>query len=109
MAIGNLLNNARDALVESHQPLRTVIVGVRDSNEQWVQIYVTDNGVGIPPEARHKIFAIFERLDSKQTGTGIGLALVQRAIERLHGGIGVEGAPAGHGTRFWVELPLAAN
>ncbi len=102
----NLIANALKFVAAGARPRVHVAAGLHGDR---ARICVTDNGVGIPPEARHKIFAIFERLDSKQTGTGIGLALVQRAIERLHGGIGVEGAPAGHGTRFWVELPLAAN
>ena len=69
------------------------------------KIYFTDNGVGIPPEARDRVFRIFERFHPKHPGTGIGLAIVHRAVERLQGTIGVEASPQGRGTRFWIELP----
>jgi signal transduction histidine kinase len=68
-------------------------------------IYFTDNGVGIPSEARNRVFRMFERFHPNHSGTGIGLAIVHRAVERLRGEIGVEDGPAGNGTRFWIELP----
>jgi len=77
------------------------------SGPECARVYVTDNGLGVPLEAREQIFRMFERFHPEHSGTGIGLAIVHRAIERLDGHIGVEVAPSGTGSRFWIELPLA--
>lgn len=64
-----------------------------------------DNGIGIDPQFRDRVFVLFERLDPSSEGTGIGLALVKRIVE-LHGGsVWVESAGAGKGSRFSVRLP----
>jgi len=71
-----------------------------------VRVIIEDNGIGIAPEHQERIFGIFERLNhaERYPGTGIGLAIVRRAVERLGGAVGVE-SQAGQGSRFWVELP----
>jgi signal transduction histidine kinase len=71
-----------------------------------VRIYVEDNGIGIAPEHQRQVFGIFERIQGQQKfeGTGIGLAIVARAVQRMHGHCGVESTP-GHGSRFWISLP----
>jgi signal transduction histidine kinase len=71
-----------------------------------VRLVVQDSGIGIPYEAHSKIFGIFERGTSspKYPGSGIGLAIVARAIQRMGGSYGVESTP-GVGSRFWLELP----
>jgi signal transduction histidine kinase len=68
-----------------------------------IRLWVEDNGIGIAPESREKVFGIFERLNSpdKYEGTGIGLAIVARAMQRMNGSCGVE---PGEGSRFWLEL-----
>ena len=73
-----------------------------------VRLWFEDNGIGIAAEARPKIFELFQRghADAKYEGTGIGLAIVHRAVERMAGAVGVETAP-GQGSRFWIELPKA--
>ena len=70
-----------------------------------VRLTVTDNGVGVPKEYHERIFRVFERLQgsSRFPGTGVGLAIVARAAERLGGRAGVESEP-GRGSTFWVEL-----
>jgi signal transduction histidine kinase len=70
-----------------------------------VRIWVEDEGIGIPPEARNKIFGIFERAvaNDQFDGTGIGLAIVARAMERMEGACGVE-SELGSGSRFWLEF-----
>jgi signal transduction histidine kinase len=70
-------------------------------------VWVEDNGIGIAPEHCERIFRIFERLHDrdKYTGTGIGLAIVQKAIARMGGKVGVESEP-GRGSRFWFELKI---
>jgi signal transduction histidine kinase len=75
-----------------------------------IRIWIEDNGIGIAPESRQKIFGIFERLNSadKYEGTGIGLAIVARAVQRMGGSCGVESGSNNTGSRFWLELlPLA--
>ncbi len=73
---------------------------------ECVRIWVEDNGIGIPSAAHQKIFNMFERLHraDEYPGTGIGLAIVRKAAERMGGRVGVESEP-GKGSRFWFELP----
>jgi signal transduction histidine kinase len=73
-----------------------------------VRIWVADQGIGIPREVHPKIFGIFERAVTieQYEGTGIGLAIVARALQRMEGTCGVESEP-GQGSRFWLELPAA--
>jgi signal transduction histidine kinase len=70
-----------------------------------VRLWFEDNGVGISREAQSKIFGIFERGDraGEYEGTGIGLAIVSRAMERMGGQCGVDSTP-GEGSRFWLEF-----
>jgi PAS domain S-box-containing protein len=72
------------------------------------RIWVEDNGIGIAPEHYPRIFEIFGRVyaDRLYEGTGIGLAIVKKAAERLGGRVGVE-SELGRGSRFWVELAPA--
>ena len=81
-----------------------------ERNER-IRIWIEDNGIGIAPESRQKIFGIFERLNpvDKYEGTGIGLAIVARAMQRMGGGCGVESSRSGSGSRFWLELPTPAE
>lgn len=72
------------------------------------RIWVEDDGIGISPAHHDRIFRAFERLHGAETypGTGIGLAIVHKGIERLGGRVGVE-SQEGHGSRFWFELRRA--
>ena len=73
-----------------------------------VRIWVEDNGIGIAPENRDRIFGMFERVNSAQKyeGTGIGLAIVRKAAERMGAQLGFE-SELGKGSRFWVDLKKA--
>jgi signal transduction histidine kinase len=73
-----------------------------------IRIWVEDNGIGIPVHAHEKIFGIFERVSGLDhvEGTGIGLAIVARAMQQMGGTCGVESEPD-HGSRFWLELAAA--
>jgi signal transduction histidine kinase len=75
-----------------------------------VRLWVEDNGIGISAEAQSKIFGIFERGDraSQYEGTGIGLAIVARAMERMGGACGVESIVQ-QGSRFWLEFNAATH
>ena len=70
-----------------------------------IRLWVEDNGIGISPEHHARIFNVFERLHGVETypGTGIGLAIVRKGVERLGGRVGLESVP-GSGSRFWIEL-----
>jgi len=71
-----------------------------------VRVTVADNGIGIAPAAQGRVFNVFERLHSEEEypGTGIGLAIVKKGVERMGGRVAVESAP-GAGSTFSVELP----
>ena len=73
-----------------------------------VRIWIEDNGIGIAPEYHERIFRMFERLHGVDAypGTGIGLAIVRKGVERMGGRVGVE-STGGNGSRFWMELPAA--
>lgn len=73
-----------------------------------LRVWIEDNGIGIPAEAHDKIFGIFERATGHDhiEGTGIGLAIVARAMQQMQGTCGVESKPA-QGSRFWLELAAA--
>src|ERR1051326_5833779 len=75
-----------------------------EPREDRVRIFIKDNGIGIDEKFHQRIFRVFERLNPSQyPGTGIGLAIVQRGVERMGGRAGVESQP-GHGSCFWIEL-----
>ena len=71
-----------------------------------VRLWFADNGVGIPKEAQERIFKMFQRLDKSYDGTGVGLTVVRKAVEKMGGRVGLESDP-GRGSRFWVELRAA--
>ena len=103
--ITNLLGNA----VKFVKPgVRPVVAITCETKESRVRICFSDNGIGIPEDAREKIFGMFQRMHTEKeySGTGIGLAIVRKAAERMRGSVGVEPKPNG-GTRFWLELPVA--
>ncbi len=78
---------------------------MEDREEGEVQCFVRDNGLGIESDYQGRIFDLFDRLDLKVEGTGVGLALVKRIIE-VHGGrIWVESEGEGRGSTFWFTLP----
>ncbi|HRF43855.1 MAG TPA: ABC transporter substrate binding protein [Candidatus Competibacteraceae bacterium] len=100
----NLLDNAVKYLGE--QPKPVITVGCRQDRGQMV-CYVRDNGLGIEPCYHDKVFGLFEQLDPRTEGTGVGLALVKRIIEFHNGRLWVESAGLGQGSTFYFTLPLA--
>jgi PAS domain S-box-containing protein len=100
--IANLLINAMKFVDNGVQPQITVWAEMRG---ECVRLWVEDNGIGISPEHQKRIFRVFERLHGMETypGTGIGLAIVRKGIDRMGGSVGVE-SQLGQGSRFWIEL-----
>jgi PAS domain S-box-containing protein len=82
--------------------------GAGDENELGLcHIIVTDNGIGFEKEYQERIFSLFERLNNKDKyeGSGIGLSITKKIIERHHGKIAAESTP-GEGARFTISLPF---
>jgi signal transduction histidine kinase len=105
--ISNLLGNAVKFVAKGTQPRVRLWAEVDEtaSREQpMVRLYVRDNGIGIAKTAQDKIFGIFQRLNKNYDGTGIGLAVVKKAAERMRGRVGVNSEP-GQGSTFSLELP----
>jgi PAS domain S-box-containing protein len=107
--LANLIGNALKFVAPEVQP-RVQISAERRAGQEGdqVRLWVADNGIGIAPEHADRIFGVLERLHGSEAypGTGIGLAIVRRGVERLGGRVGVESRP-GHGSRFWLELPAS--
>jgi PAS domain S-box-containing protein len=106
-ALSNLVGNALKFVPPGERPrvrIRT------ERNDDLVRLWVEDEGIGIPPEHQKRIWGMFERVHPKSgyEGTGIGLAIVRKAVERMGGRIGVESRGRG-GSRFWIELPAPAR
>lgn len=104
-AIANLVANAAKFVAPDVRP--TVSIWATQS-DGWARLWVGDNGIGIDPQYHDRIFRVFERLHGVESypGTGIGLAIVKRGIERMGGRCGVESQPD-VGSQFWLELPTS--
>jgi signal transduction histidine kinase len=103
--ISNLLDNAIKFVAPG------MIPGVRVwaetvGNGKMVRLFFKDNGLGIDKEAHQTIFDIFQRVSKNYEGTGIGLAIVKKGVERMGGSVGLESQP-GQGSTFWLELKRA--
>ncbi len=103
----NLVENARDAIAGKDGG--TIVVTTRrgDAGDR-VELIVEDNGPGIPPELRDRVFTPYFTTKQGRGGTGLGLAIVHRIISD-HGGRVVIGAVATGGARFVVELPIKSG
>ncbi|HKQ36813.1 MAG TPA: HAMP domain-containing sensor histidine kinase [Verrucomicrobiae bacterium] len=102
--LANLLNNAVTFVPRNVEP--AVSFWTEDAGAN-VRAWMKDNGIGIAPEHHERIFRLFERVGSvSEPGTGVGLSIVRKGIERMGGTVGVESS-VGQGSRFWIELPKA--
>lgn len=98
----NLLINARQAVPAGRAP--HIAVSLELVGRGTVRVAIRDNGAGIPDEVREKVFV--PNFTTKETGSGIGLAVARRGIESAGGKIWFE-TRVGEGTEFFIELPLA--
>ena len=104
----NLLNNAA-----KYTPAGGTIALRAKVHAAWVEISVTDNGIGMSAETLGDVFQMFTQanteIDREQSGLGVGLALARYLVEAHGGSIAAESAGAGKGSRFTVRLPLAST
>jgi signal transduction histidine kinase len=100
----NLISNAAKF---NCAPRKRVALSWRLVGEHDCELSVRDNGLGIDPRYTEQIFQVFQRLHTQQEyeGTGIGLAIVKKAVSRMGGTVHVTSTP-GEGSTFWVTLPM---
>ena len=101
----NLIANAIKFVPPGVAP-QVTIAAERADEGSW-RFTVTDNGLGIAPTQRDRVFHLFTRLNTggRYPGTGLGLAIAKKVVERYGGEIGIDDAPSGSGTRIWFTLP----
>ena len=101
-----LIHLISNAFKYNRADIKQIELGWQKAAENRIEIFVRDNGIGIAPQYQEQIFHIFKRLhtDSEYEGTGIGLAIARRAVQKLSGKLRVESA-AGRGSTFYVNLP----
>lgn len=110
LCVENLVANALKFVRPGERPHVEVRCEPSPDAPGRVRLVVEDRGIGIAPEHHERVFQVFERLHGRETyeGTGIGLAIVKRAAERMGGSVGVRSEP-GRGSTFWIELPEEAS
>ncbi len=103
IVLRNLVDNALKFTRDSHPPSLSVS-GVQ--GEKSITLKFTDNGIGFDMQFHNRIFEIFQRLQRAEDypGTGVGLAIVYKAMQRMGGRVWAESAP-GQGASFYLELP----
>ena len=102
----NLAGNSAKFVTEGTSPVMRIWSEERE--EGRVRIWLEDNGIGVAPADYEKIFQMFFQGGESHLygGTGVGLAIVKKAVESMHGTVGVTAA-SGKGSKFWVELARA--
>lgn len=77
-----------------------------ETREGWIRMSIEDDGIGMPKEFQDRVFGLFQKGTNSSDGTGVGLALVRVAVERMGGQVGVT-SQEGVGSCFWIELKPA--
>ncbi|HLP78273.1 MAG TPA: PAS domain S-box protein [Candidatus Paceibacterota bacterium] len=101
--VSNILSNGAKFVATGTVPRMEISAEAIDAAS--VRVWFRDNGIGIAPENHKRIFRLFERIHpvSEYEGTGIGLTIVRKAIERMSAKVGFDSA-LGEGSNFWIEL-----
>ena len=104
--VSNLLSNGAKFISAGSTPRMEVSAEAMEDGS--TRLWFKDNGIGIAPENHDRIFGLFERLHpvSAYEGTGIGLSIVRKAIERMGAEVGFE-SELGKGSNFWIQLKKA--
>jgi signal transduction histidine kinase len=107
LTLRNLLDNA--IKFTAGQPKRVIEIGVRRERSSAL-FWVRDSGPGFDMRYHDRIFEIFQRLHRAEDypGTGVGLAIVRKAVERMHGRVWAE-STKGEGATFYIQLPAAGE
>jgi PAS domain S-box-containing protein len=100
--VSNLLSNGTKFVPPGATPRLEISAEAID--KEWIRVWFKDNGIGIAAENHDRIFRLFERIhpDTEYEGTGIGLTIVRKAIERMGAQVGFESA-LGKGSNFWIQ------
>ena len=106
--LDQVLSNLVDNAIKYGRPRGTVTVGATIASPGQVEVFVQDDGPGIPPEALERVFERFFRVDKarsrEQGGTGLGLSIVKHIIQGHGGRVWAKSEP-GHGATFSFTLP----
>jgi PAS domain S-box-containing protein len=104
----NLISNALKFTSDDRVPV--IHIAAERQAEGW-RLSVTDNAIGIEPRHRERVWVMFKRLhtQSEYPGTGIGLAMVKKIVERHGGTVGIDSATPGPGSVFWFTFPEYQN
>ncbi|HEX7087872.1 MAG TPA: ATP-binding protein [Vicinamibacterales bacterium] len=105
-ALSNLVRNALEACAGAGIAPVVVLRGAVDHTGRTLRIAVVDNGPGIDPSLRERVFRPF--VTTRPDGTGLGLALVQKIVVTHNGRVQAQAVPSGTGTSMQIVLPLAA-
>lgn len=102
-AISNLVGNALKFVAKGTMPRLRIFSEIHGG---MVRLCIADNGIGVPADYQRRIWGMFERVhpENDYDGTGIGLAIVRKAIERMDGSVGLE-SDGETGSVFWIQLP----
>jgi signal transduction histidine kinase len=106
-SVTNLIANGLKFVPTGRTP---AVVMRAERRNGHTRIWVEDNGIGIDAAHHERVFGVFERLhqNDQYAGTGIGLAIVRKSVERMGGRVGVVSA-MGEGSKFWIELASAGD
>ena len=111
----NIISNAIDVLKQRQENLSTtelknnpsqIIIRTKTINNNWVQISIKDNGMGINPEVKQRIFDPFFTTKPVGEGTGLGLSISYQIVVEKHGGVLDCISAPGKGTEFIIEIPI---